>query len=137
MNDSANTSRSMPESPPPTNPYAAPSSVDEPIRPGIDDAVMHLPRWLRIREFFVVHAVVVSSTAENSIVSHVFDGGPSTQPWFVWVLGIAVMLGLPFLISGPARGLYLLYLGFHDRHLLWFAFGHFFLTVLQVAGCLL
>lgn len=134
MNDSANTSHSVPESPLLPNPYAAPSFVEEPARPGIDDAVMYLPRWLRIREFFVVHFVVALSTVAATFVSHVFDGRPTTRPWFVWVLEIAAMLGLPFLLSGPGRGLFLVYLGFRDRRLLWFGYGHLFLTGMQVAG---
>jgi hypothetical protein len=47
------------------------------------------------------------------------------------------MLGLPFLVSGPGRGLYLMYLGFHDRRFVWFAFGHLFLTGVQVVGLVL
>lgn len=132
MNDSSDARRFSTESQSPANPYAAPSLIDEPARPGVDFADAHMPRWMRVREFFVVHIVAALSTGVLSILTQFFQGGPMVRPWYVTAVGIPAFLGIPCMFAAPGRALFLLYLGVsRDRHLLWFAFGHFVLTVVQ------
>jgi len=94
-----------------------------------------MPPWLRVREFFAIHVIVVLSTVAFILLTHLFEGGARKSPWYVTVIGIPGCIGFPCVFAAPGRALFLLFLGIsRDRRLWWFAFGHLVLTVVQASA---
>ena len=94
-----------------------------------------MPRWMRVREFFVIHVVATGFIIAFVFIAQIVACKPMTRAWYVDVVMFPAFIGLLCALAAPGRALFLIFLGFsRDRRLLWFAFGHLVLTAVQVSS---